>query len=818
MWLRRSLQGTLIALAIVSLLGMAMELVHLPQRPVLGMSERNTLVTLVRRDGPAWKAGLRDGDRIVEIAGQRTEQLADPSLFLRARGMEPTRLIIERQGRRLYADLAPAPPSGSEIAWQISLAVTAATTLLIGAWVLRQRMSEVTIVFFGICFTISALSFHPYVPATAWGPPLANWVVSAFSLSLPGILLHFFLLFPFERRAIHDNRWILALVYFPAAMLVPISTGIAFSWIPLGIDASALGTFSEVAAVAYWILALILSLALFVRSFRSSPLPVVRAKLRVTLAGTLIGLLPLLLVVVVRALWPHLHLPGDRLAHLTLVLLPATFGYAILRHGIFETETLVQRGLIYSALTSAFVLLYFLAFFGLRAALRGTSGFEGHIGTTLALGFALLVMSPVRSRLQDRIDRWVYPDRFYIRRPLRETALRLQEARGREIVMQTILDTLDSVLRLECAVLFRAEADGLVSRASIGLEEGSEPLRLSHHLADPLLAPGRPLSRAELEDGLPYGYLPASDLAILRRTDARVFLPLVSPRGRFGVVALGPRAFGERYSGPDFELLEGLQAQAVLALENALLEEEHKGHVTLTEELDVARSIQRELLPREIPRVPKLDLAATNTSCSAVGGDYYDCALLPDGTLALAVADVTGHGVPAALLMANIQAIFRAEIHADRGPAQILHTLNARLCAIDRPERFATFVTGRWQPETNRLRYANGGHHAPILVRGSGEIERLDEGGPVLGILPQADYSEGETQLGPGDVLVLFTDGVVEQGGPDGRFQEKELLAFLQAHRHLSPRDLLGRIQERIDPSFDETFADDVTLMVLKRL
>ncbi|MCB9466340.1 MAG: SpoIIE family protein phosphatase [Candidatus Eisenbacteria bacterium] len=818
MWIRSAFQRALVALAVVTLLAMAMEMVRLPERAVLGMSERDTEIRLVVEGGPAWNAGLRDGDRLVAIAGTRTTEVGDPSAFLRARGLEPTALLVLRKGETFQTELRPTQLSGTDLAVDAARAITAAITLLIGTWVLRQRFSEISFVFFGICFALSVLSFRPYVPSTPGAPLIARGIVSALSATIPGVLLHFFLLFPFERRAIHENRWILLFVYLPGAVLGPLSALPILLQAPLASGGNELEMWVETGSSAYWILALVFAIFLFVRSFRSSPLPVVRAKLRLSLVGSLLGFLPLLIVLLVHLARPDIHLPGDRLATLTFVFLPVTFGYAILRHGIVDTEILAQRGFLYSALTSAFLLVYFLAFFALRAALSGTTGLEGRVGTTLALGFVLLLMSPLRSYLQDKVDRWIYPDRFYTKRPLRETAQKLQEARGIEDVGQAILHSVDALLRVERAVLLLARHDELTTRAAIGMDLEDAQIKLSRHVADPVFRLTRPVSRAELEDGLPYGYLPTSDLAALRQVNARMFLPLTSARGRIGVVVLGPRLYGERYSAPDVDLLEGLRAQAALALENALLEVEREGHLHLTEELEVARSIQRGLLPREIPQLPKLDLAALNEPCFAVGGDYYDCATLPDGSLALAVADVTGHGVPAALLMSNIQATFRAEVHANRHPGQILSTLNDRLCGIDRPERFATAFTARWEPWESQLVYANGGHGPPVLVRRDGTIERLRDGGPVLGIVPGAEYDVGTVRLEPGDILLVFTDGVVEQGGPEGAFQEPELLEFLGSHRHLSPRDLIGQIQERIDPSLDDSFADDTTLFVLKRL
>ncbi len=836
---------TLTALALAST---AYEVSRIPAQPVLGMSEQGTQVRLVREGGAAWKAGLRDGDRIVEIDGRPASEFIDASAFLRSK-QGRTQLVVTRPGRTFSVELIPDTAPPSEVAWDIAFAAAATVILLIGALVAIQRTTVVGGVFFGICLGLAILIFRPFAPPTEPAQSLVTVIVRAIGALLPALFLHFFTLFPFERRWIKDRPWIQGLIYIPFLFLGPVLIGGTLTRDRLGIDLPVWERISELGPALHWVIAVGLSLFLFLRSHRSSPLPIVRRKFNVTLIGALLGLVPMLLVIIVRSFLPDLPLPGDRLAILTIVFVPASFGYAILRRGIMDTEVLVQRSYIYSAAISAFILLYFGFFFVMRSLLQDAPRFEWNVGTGIALAFALFLMSPARKRLQDLLDRWIYPDRYEIRRPLRDTAVRLREAAGTGNVESSILLTLDSTLRLERAVLFRPErvdrnerserperldtsdrtdrSDGqrFVSRCSLGfgsqervvMTNGNE-LVLSRHLAGPILRSGRPIRRVDLEDELPYGYLPETDLIALRAVSARVLVPLSSPREDLGILALGPKDFSERYADTDLDLLEGFQAQAALALENEVLERQKAERIQLEEELDVAQSIQKQLLPTSLPRLPRVDLAGGCNMSAAVGGDLYDCRMLEDGALLLAIGDVTGHGIAAALLMANVQATLQAQVLAGSRPDQVMGSLNRQLCAIEAPERFATFFAARFDPADGRLVYCNAGHPQPILARRSGCVERLDQGGLLLGIVTDAEYTVGQVSVDVGDVLLFHTDGVIEQGGTEGAFDETRLVEFVAANRHLSAADLLGRVREQIDAPVDESHADDATLLVVKVL
>jgi sigma-B regulation protein RsbU (phosphoserine phosphatase) len=199
-----------------------------------------------------------------------------------------------------------------------------------------------------------------------------------------------------------------------------------------------------------------------------------------------------------------------------------------------------------------------------------------------------------------------------------------------------------------------------------------------------------------------------------------------------------------------------------------------------------------------------------------VGGDYYDVLKLSETILAVCVADVAGKGVPAALLMSNLQAIVRGMATATMLPGALCQKVNESIHRNIAPDRFVTFFYGLLDSRSNRLAYTNAGHNAPILLRRNGSHERLSEGGDVLGIFPDHTYESGEVALAPGDRIVLFTDGVTEARNKDGEeFGEARLLELLVENQLLGAADLQKRILQAVTEYSSGEFADDVTLIVV---
>jgi sigma-B regulation protein RsbU (phosphoserine phosphatase) len=237
-------------------------------------------------------------------------------------------------------------------------------------------------------------------------------------------------------------------------------------------------------------------------------------------------------------------------------------------------------------------------------------------------------------------------------------------------------------------------------------------------------------------------------------------------------------------------------------------------------ELDLARRIQARLLPAAPPRVPGLDVAGLSESAREVGGDYYDHLELGGGRLLLVIADVSGKGVPAALLMSGFRAALMSQDLARSAPEAIAGRVNEFLNQSVEPGKFVTAFIGVLDAASGRLAYVNAGHNPPVVVRAGGEVELLETGGVILGIMPGARYASGEATLARGDLVALYTDGVTE--GADAANEmwgEERLTALLRSATTAVASDIASRIVRAVRAFEGERGpADDITVLVARRV
>ena len=238
------------------------------------------------------------------------------------------------------------------------------------------------------------------------------------------------------------------------------------------------------------------------------------------------------------------------------------------------------------------------------------------------------------------------------------------------------------------------------------------------------------------------------------------------------------------------------------------------------QELQRAEEIQRSLLPKQIPQIPDFEVAAAWLPARTVGGDYYDVLRLGGHRLGICIADVVGKGVSAALLMANVQAAVRAFATESESPAGLCAKVNALLCENIATGKFVTFLYGILDSETHTFQYCNAGHLYPILAQcsaaSSGSARTLEQGGAVLGVFPDWKYENATVGLKAGNRLLLFTDGITEAAGEDGReFEEAGIAAFAEANSALSAHDLNSRLLAQVTAFCSGQFQDDATLLVI---
>jgi sigma-B regulation protein RsbU (phosphoserine phosphatase) len=283
--------------------------------------------------------------------------------------------------------------------------------------------------------------------------------------------------------------------------------------------------------------------------------------------------------------------------------------------------------------------------------------------------------------------------------------------------------------------------------------------------------------------------------------------------------------FDVRFGGaelqvPNYSFFGGILLVVLLALELA-------DRVTLKRDLEIAKEIQTWLMPASPPSVPGVEMAFATRPANTVAGDYYDAFLrtaadgsvLPGASLVLAVADVAGKSVPAALLMATLQASLRTLADICSNPPELIERWNRYCCKQNvGGQRFTTAFLAEMNPLTRELRYVNAGHNWPVLRRASGEIQRLEAGGVPLGLLPNASYECGQVTLTAGDVLLIFTDGLVEaENGTEEEYGEARMLATLNSYSGATSSELLRGLMRSADQFVGATPQhDDITCLVLR--
>jgi sigma-B regulation protein RsbU (phosphoserine phosphatase) len=377
-----------------------------------------------------------------------------------------------------------------------------------------------------------------------------------------------------------------------------------------------------------------------------------------------------------------------------------------------------------------------------------------------------------------------------------------------EAIKRLVVTTLMGHFLSSRGALYLLAGEGLALAHARGVRTSEVPARLPAECAVQAERLQGPRRTSELGTGLLRETLAAARLALV--------VPLAAGGRTSGLLMVGERAAGAPFAEEDLDFAQALARQAQAALEGVRLHQVAVEKERQDRELQIAQEIQRSLFPRTLPSLAEIEVAAESRPCYEVGGDYYDFIPLEGERLALVVADVSGKGTPASILMASVHASLRATAGAEP-PARLMERLNRFLCASTQESKYVTLFYGEIEPRARRLRYVNAGHVPPYLLRAGGGVERLKSGGPVLGLLEDALYEAGEVVLASGDLLAVVTDGVTEAlSAEDEEFGDDRALRALGAAEPgaaAALRALVAAVAEWTAPG---TICDDLTALVVR--
>jgi sigma-B regulation protein RsbU (phosphoserine phosphatase) len=549
-----------------------------------------------------------------------------------------------------------------------------------------------------------------------------------------------------------------------------------------------------------------------------------RRRLKVLLAGSVIGLGSVLTIF---GLLPYLgiiHDPNDirwllSLAIVLMLFFPLSLAYVVIVQRAMDVRILLRMGTKYllARTTLAIMrvggiaaLIWFIAvpLLAHRHSLSTTL-----LWSTVLLAFAVLFLK--KKSPTDLVGQWI--DRKFFR-----------EAYDAEITLANLAKTARTIS--DPATLIKTVSHQISD--VLHIDHISVLLR-RNGIFEPAYVIGQPsfenesLRTLDKSNSSAPVFNSANDEQTPDPHTAELLLPLPGRTQLLGAMALGPKRSEAPYTPSDLRLLESVGVQTGLGLELSetavSLAQAAIERASAAREMEIAREVQERLFPQQFPAIPGVTLAGTCRTVFGVGGDYYDAFDTGDGRLGLAIGDVSGKGISAALLMSSLRACLRTlTLNASGDLTTLMRNMNSLIYEASAVNRYATFFLGIYDPSTCHLMYVNAGHNPPALIRpspdGSCQHLRLETGGPVVGLLQDACYEEDSLELHPGDLLLTFTDGISEaMTAVDEEWGEEAMILAAQHAVSKTAEDIVKDIFEAAD-AFTEKAPqhDDMTVLVMK--
>ena len=849
------------------------------------------VIAQVRPENQA--SGLQPGDEILAINGQRLA--VDPE------GVEPLvprippesfySVTVLRGGQPVTLSLQSQSLPLSIIVLRYGANVVLPTIfLLTGFAVFLLKPFDKQAVLLSLMFGMFIGAVPAVVASFAGVDPwlvLVMFCVHLVSLFLWPVFVHFFLIFPEPSPILKRYPHFEYFVYLPQlltilpyfgilnvlAVFAPhLEHGFRQTFFPIGVASSIL----FIAYIAAGIILLLMN-------YRQASRPA-RRRMRVVVAGSIAGFAPIFIWLGLNFLFdisnrsPALSRWFFFAAIFAFPLFPLAFGYAIVRHQVIPIRLilsrsarylLVSRGFIIVQAAVVFALLSFILTGSRMAAIDRLGERADIVATMLATGLAIALLTWVNQRVMPLIDRRFFREAYDAQQLLSDLGQEMRRVTTVEQLLGLAVAKIQHALHTENVTIFLRHRDTGDYTCAISSELTEDTLTSSNPDRSLTLAARghvvKRLSQSSLAltvdlHGAKWlgpwtgaGESPPKqsreqDRHVLQRTRSLLLLPVASKDELLGIVSLGPRLGDLPFSREDKQLLMTVAWQMAFAIQNAMLIEQATEEERLRHELDIATAVQRRLFPECPPEVEKLELAGLCHPAGGVGGDYYDFIMLDGGKVGIAVADVAGKGISAALLMSTVQASLRSQAPTVNGRlTDLVSSMNRLLHMSTDASSYATFFYAQFDHEKCNLTYVNAGHNPPILLRAgasarsegtqsvSGTREAtamateaehaentgmcaLTVGGPIIGIFQNSVYAQETVAMSTGDVLVAYTDGVTEAINPDEEeFGEARLQRVIASSAHLSANDISNRIVESVrDWRQDKPLQDDLTLVVMK--
>ena len=820
--------GLLLVIIVVLWALYAVNLARWPDSPDFGWRTMYTsgpnVVSQVFGQGQV--AGLRPGDRIVAVNG-RAYSTFDELFFGKIRSEEPGSVntyTVVREGTTLEIPVPTGRVGFSAVASRSGpLFAVGVLYILIGALVflMKPKAAESWVFFCMTCFLGIGIGLSS--PADLMRP---SWLYDLRFLAnvlIPASIIHLALRFPKPRSFAANRPWVIALPYLVSIGIFALRQAIAAEHWNVPKLVFLLWTGYLVAGILFFVASMAWN------ALRDASV-ITRLQSRVIFIGTILGLFIPALDLLSATLWQVAIFPDPVVGFgVFFTLFPLAIGYTIVKHDLFAIDVIVRRTYGYLLSTAAIVGTYA----AMVSVVNVTFGAADAARSPLfAIAFALVVVfffEPLHRRIQNFVDRSFYRQHYDYRTAIKGLSEAMTSILDPQLILKTLAGTVVREMVLENGVLLLPAAAGQGHQVAVveGIDPRSLPVR-SLPENDPLLglvkASRSHVLRHDIAMNPAYEAKRAALQHSLEALSSDLVLPMMYKDEVRGILSLGRKKSGKLFTPEDFDLLKTMLNQSAIALENAHLFKENLQKGRMEEELKIAHNIQMGMLPERAPRIEGIEVAARMVSAREVGGDFYDFIEYgPAGSgnrLGVIVADVSGKGVSAGLLMAGARSTYRVLLDADPPVDEVMNNANLRLHRDIRKGMFIALLYAVFESRGRRLSLSNAGQTQPILCAPGAEPRLIASEGDSfpLGIVPDCEYEATSLDLPPGSVVVFYTDGAVEaMNGRQEMYGFERFMASVDTHRDLEAPQLLDGLFQDVQSFVGATEQhDDITIIVVR--
>jgi len=794
---------------------------------------------------PGRKAGLQVGDRILEVNGDSFGNILDFRALMRRKLGEDNTYLLERKGRTFAITITNHPTgfkrafSKSSFPFLLGLCYVSIGVLVF----LMKPYQRPSWIFFLFTATFGLLLTFLYklgVMKPFW---LENLNILAYTFT-PAVFIHLAFCFPEEREVLKRHPYTQVIPYIASALLFLRIRSLT----PTMTDAPKIWLIVAVAYMAVGVL-MFLGSCLFLRITSSSE--IVKTRARMILLGFAIAASVPLLDFVSNTLIKVYIVPGFNYYLPFFIVFPAFVGYSIVKHDLFDFDTIIKRTYGYVITTGTIAGIYGLLVLVSNVAF---GRFEVTKSPLFPLVFVLAVVflfNPVRNRMQKFINRVFYRLEYDYRETVQKISESMRTLLGLDEIGKSIMDTALGVMFIDSGRVMlldkqkkvygcltkagirekkKGPRDGDAAETGTGVPEQkveavvcSEPAELELSASDPFIQKiaerKREVTIYDIQEDPLFEADRVSCEKTLDQMEATLVVPLIYEDDLIGLISLGEKKSGKFYRREDINILNILANQAAVAIENAQMVEEVVEKERMEEELNIARDLQVSMLPVETPQIAGFEIAAYSMSAREVGGDFYDFIDMGAEKAGMVIGDVTGKSVSGALVMSSSRSIFRMLSEENLSVGVSMARANRRLKKDIKSGMFVALLYVVLNGQDKSLSLCSAGQTQPIhLSARTGTASLLETEGDTfpLGIISEADYQDTLIQLEQNDKIVFYTDGIVEAMNDKREiFGFDRLLELIQNSESMDSESLLKEIMSEVSYFTAEAPQhDDITIIV----